>query len=81
MPKMIFISLPVADLDTAVAFHSALGFGRNPHFSDAHSACMPWSESIYVMRLTHAKWRTFTQRPFPPTESAGSMMSLAMESR
>jgi len=33
------------------------------------------------MLLTHAKWRTFTQRPFPPAGSAGLMLSLALDSR
>lgn len=81
MTRMIFVSLPVGDLAASVAFYEALGFRRNAHFSDETSACMVWSEAIYVMLLTHAKWRTFTQRPYPPAGSAGSMLSLAMESR
>ncbi|MEY4563206.1 MAG: hypothetical protein RLZZ618_2483, partial [Pseudomonadota bacterium] len=31
--------------------------------------------------VTHAKWRTFTQRPFPPAGSCGMMFSLSLESR
>lgn len=81
MTKMIFVSLPVADLQASTAFYKALGFAQNPQFSDDTAACMVWSESIYAMLLTHAKWRTFTQRPFPPAGSAGLMLSLAMESR
>jgi len=42
---------------------------------------MVWSEAIYVMLVTHAKWRTFTQRPFPAAGACGSMLSLAMDSR
>jgi len=81
MTKMIFISLPVADLQASIAFYKALGFEQNPQFSDDGSACMVWSEAIHAMLLTHAKWRTFTQRPFPPAESAKSMLSLSMDSR
>jgi uncharacterized protein len=81
MTKMIFISLPITDLEASVAFYRALGFEQNPQFSDDNGACMVWSESIYVMVVTHAKWRTFTQRPFPPAGSCGSMLSLALESR
>jgi predicted lactoylglutathione lyase len=81
MTKMIFVSLPVADLPASVRFYQALGFGQNPQFSDDTAACMVWSEAIYVMLLTHAKWRNFTQRPFPPAGSAGHMLSLAMDSR
>lgn len=81
MTKMIFVSLPVTDLKASIAFYKALGFEQNPHFSDDNSACMVWSEAIYVMLLTHTKWRTFTQRPFPAAGTAGSMLSLSMDSR
>jgi predicted lactoylglutathione lyase len=81
MTKTIFISLPVADLAASTAFYQALGFEQNAQFSDDTSACMAWSEAIQVMLLTHAKWRTFTQRPFPPAGTSGLMLSLAMDSR
>lgn len=81
MTKMIFISLPVANLQASVAFYNALGFTQNPQFSDDSGACMVWSEAIHVMLVTHAKWRTFTQRPFPAAGSAGLMLSLALDSR
>src|SRR4051812_753299 len=81
MTKTIFISLPVADLAASTAFYKALGFTQNTRFSDEGSACMAWSEAIQVMLLTHAKWRTFTQRPFPPAGTSGHMLSLAMDSR
>ena len=81
MPKMIFVSLPVTDLNASAAFYKALGFGQNLPFSDDTAACMVWSEAIHVMLLTHAKWRTFTERPFPPAGAAGLMLSLAMDSR
>jgi predicted lactoylglutathione lyase len=81
MTKSIFISLPVTDLPASTAFYKALGFGQNAAFSDETAGCMAWSESIQVMLLTHAKWRTFTQRPFPPVGTSGLMLSLAMNSR
>jgi predicted lactoylglutathione lyase len=78
---MIFVSLPVTDLQTSIAFYKALGFQQNPQFSDDASACMVWSEAIYAMLLTHAKWRTFTERPLPPPGTSAMMLSLAMDSR
>jgi predicted lactoylglutathione lyase len=81
MEKKIFVSLPVTDLERSVAFYRAVGFGQNLQFSDDATACMVWSDAIYAMLLTHAKWRTFTDRPFPPAGAAGLMLSLAMESR
>ena len=81
MTKMIFISLPVTDLKASIAFYKRLGFEQNLQFSDDTAACMVWSEAIHVMLLTHAKWRTFTQRPLPPAGTSGVMLSLAMDSR
>lgn len=81
MTKMIFVSLPVTDLPASIAFYKALGFQQNPQFSDDTSACMVWSETIHAMLLTHAKWRTFTDRPLPPQGSASVMLSLSMDNR
>lgn len=81
MPRMIFVSLPVADLAASIAFYTALGFRQNPQFSDEQSACMVWSEAIHTMLLTLPKWRSFTERPLPPAGTSGSMLSLALDSR
>lgn len=80
-PKRIFVSLPVTDLQASITFYEALGFQRNPRFSDDQAACMVWSEAIYAMLLTHAKWRTFTDRPLPPSGTTAVMLSLALDSR
>jgi uncharacterized protein len=81
MRKTIFISLPITALAASTASYRALGFEQNPRMSDDASACMAWSESIQLMLVTHAKWRTFTQRPFPPAGTSALMLSLAMDSR
>jgi predicted lactoylglutathione lyase len=81
MTKTLFISLPVTDLAASIAFYKALGFEQNPNFSGDMTACMAWSEAIQVMLLTHAKWRTLTQRPLPPAGTSGHMLSLALDSR
>lgn len=81
MTKMIFVNLPVTDLPRAKSFYEALGFTNNPHFSDETSAAMVWSETIHVMLLTHAKWRSFTSRPIPPATSSEVMLAISCESR
>lgn len=70
MTRMIFVNLPVGNLDASINFYKSIGFENNPHFTDETAACMVWSEAIHVMLLTHAKWRTFTDRPIPPTGSS-----------
>ncbi|WP_199091318.1 VOC family protein [Bosea sp. ASV33] len=81
MTKMIFVNLPVTDLPRAKSFYEALGFTNNPHFSDETSAAMVWSEAIHVMLLTHAKWRSFTNRPIPPATSSEVMLAISCDSR
>jgi predicted lactoylglutathione lyase len=81
MSKMIFVNLPVTDLGASMAFYKSIGFENNPHFSDDTAACMVWSEAINVMLLTHAKWRTFTNRPIPPATSSEVMLALSHDSR
>lgn len=81
MTKMIFVNLPVRDLPKSMAFYQALGFTNNPAFTDETAACMVWSEAIYVMLLTHEKWRDFTTRPIPPAESSQVMLALALASK
>jgi uncharacterized protein len=81
MPKMIFVNLPVTDLDTSMAFYKSIGFENNAQFTDDTAACMVWSEAINVMLHTHAKWRNFTSRPIPPATSSEVMLALSCDSR
>ena len=81
MSKTIFVSLPVTDLKASVAFYESIGFKNNPQFTDETAACMVWSEAISFMLLTHAKWRTFTNRPIPPKTSSEVMLALSCDSR
>ncbi|WP_311735619.1 VOC family protein [Croceicoccus naphthovorans] len=78
---MIFINLPVADLPRSMAFYAALGFTNEPKFTDETAACMVWSETIYVMLLTHAKWQSFTDRPITTDGSSALRLCLSLESR
>lgn len=81
MTRMIFVNLPVVDLKASMRFYEALGFKNNPQFTDETAAGMVWSDSINVMLLTHEKWRTFTDRPIPPTTSSEVLLALSCESR
>lgn len=81
MSRIIFVNLPVTDLDASMAFYKCIGFENNPHFTDDTAACMVWSETINVMLHTHAKWRKFTSRPIPPATSSEVMLALSCDSR
>ena len=81
MTNMIFVNLPVVDLPKSTAFYEALGFTSNPTFSDETAASMVWSEAIYVMLLTHDKWKSFTTRPIPPSTSSEVSLALRLDSK
>lgn len=81
MPRMIFVNLPVGHLDASIRFYKSIGFENNAQFSDETAACMVWSEAIHVMLLTHAKWRTFTDRPIPPAGSSEVMLAISLIER
>jgi predicted lactoylglutathione lyase len=62
MSKLIFVNLPVTDLQRSRAFYAAIGAVNNPAFTDDTAACMVFSETIHAMLLTHDKWRQFTSK-------------------
>lgn len=81
MAKQIFINLAVKDLKKSMDFYSALGFTNNPQFSDDEGKCMVWSENIYLMLLTHAKFASFATKPIADTKSkVAGLFSLSLES-
>ena len=82
MTKMIFVNLPVADLPRSVVFYEAIGFTRNPQFSNDQAASMVWSDAIYVMLLTHDFWKTFTSKEIPDAhKSAQVALCVTLDSR
>jgi len=82
MSRMIFVNLPVADLGKSRAFLEALGATNEPKFTDDTAACMQLSDSIFVMLLTHDKFRQFTPRPVADARAGSEvLLCLSAESR
>ena len=81
MAKQIFINLAVKDLQRSMNFYAALGFSNNPQFSDDTGKCMVWSENIFVMIMTHEKFKTFATKPIADTKSnLAGLFSLSVDS-
>jgi predicted lactoylglutathione lyase len=57
--RMIFLNLPVKDLEASRAFFIELGFGFNPEFTDDKAACMIVDENIFVMLLVEDRFKDF----------------------
>ena len=82
MANQIFVNLPVKNLQNAITFFTKLGFSFNPTFTDKTATCMIVSDSIFVMLLTEAKFKTFTPKPIcDATKSTEVLVCLALESR
>ncbi len=57
--RMIFVNLPVKDIETSKAFFTALGFSFNPEYSDERTLCMIVEKNIFVMLLQEERFRDF----------------------
>lgn len=82
MASKIFVNLPVADLKKSIGFFTALGYSFNPQFTDDTATCMIVSDDIFVMLLTHAKFKTFTPNEICDAKKASEvLLCLSCESR
>jgi predicted lactoylglutathione lyase len=82
MSRMIFVNLPVSDLNKSRGFLEALGAVNEPKFTDETAACMTISESIHVMLLTHEKFSQFTPRPIADAKAGSEvLLCLSADSR
>lgn len=82
MSTKIFVNLPVRDLKQSVDFFTQLGFSFNAQFTDETATSMVVSDDIYVMLLTHDKFKTFTPKPISDaTKSTEVLVCLSVENR
>lgn len=82
MSTMIFVNVPVRDLAASMAYYKALGFAHNPQFTDDTAACIVISDTIYVMVLTHDKFKQFSPLPIPdPKSQTQALYALSRDSR
>jgi predicted lactoylglutathione lyase len=82
MATKIFVNLPVNNLKKSIEFFTKLAFTFNPQFTDETATCMIVSEDIFVMLLTHDKFKTFTPKAIcDATKSTEVLVCLSCESR
>jgi len=80
--KMIFLNLPVNDLDASKAFYEALGWAINPDFTDENAACVVVDDNICLMLLTKEFYKTFAARPIADTAAySAAAYALALPDR
>jgi predicted lactoylglutathione lyase len=82
MPTMIFVNLPVSDLERSKSFYSALGFAINPQFTDENAACIVISDTIFAMLLVKPFFSNFTTKDIADTSTTVAVInSLSADSR
>jgi predicted lactoylglutathione lyase len=81
MKSQIFINLPVKELERSFDFYTKMGFTNNPQFSDDSGKCMVFSDEIFVMLLTHEKFKSFITRPITDvSKTTSALFSISVES-
>ncbi|MBF6332679.1 VOC family protein [Nocardia transvalensis] len=79
--KMIFVNLPVDDLERSRNFYEALGWKVNQDFTDDNAACVVVDDNICLMLLVKPFFETFTERPIADSSVAtGSIYALSLRS-
>lgn len=82
MINQIFVNLHVKDLDKAREFYTKLGFTINEQFSDNTAACVVISEHIFIMLLTHDKFKQFTLKEISDANKTTEVLNaLALENK
>lgn len=83
MAKQVFINFPVSDLERSTKFYEALGFTKNPIFSDGNASAMTWSDDIVFMLLTRDFYQKFLNgKTIAHTlTSSAALIALTVDSR
>jgi predicted lactoylglutathione lyase len=79
---MLFVNLPVADVDRSKAFFAKLGFSFNPMLTDESAACMLVGEHAFVMLLSREKFAEFATLPIAdPTTHTLALYCFSVSTR
>jgi predicted lactoylglutathione lyase len=80
--RMLFVNMPVADVERSKAFFAKLGFSYHPQFTDETAACMLVGEDAFVMLLSREKFAEFSKLPIAdPTTHALALYCFSVSSR
>ncbi|MCX4822933.1 VOC family protein [Streptomyces sp. NBC_01142] len=82
MSQLIFVNLPVNDLETTKSFWSKLGYSFNPQFSDETTACLVISDTIFAMLITQPRFKEFTKKEIADASTSTEViLCLSADSR
>jgi predicted lactoylglutathione lyase len=78
---MIFLNLPVKDVEESKRFFGELGFEFNLDYADDHTACMVVDENIFVMLLEEPRFRDFINGEIADPSTTEALIALTADSR
>lgn len=62
MHRMIFVNLPIRDIEASRAFFTTLGYSFNESYSDENALCLELGDNLCAMLLKREFFQTFTPR-------------------
>ena len=83
MSKQVYINIPVSDLAKSTAFYEALGFVKQPAFSDDHATGLKWSDDIFLMILTHDFYKKFIKDKdiADASKASGVLLAISLDTK
>ena len=82
MPTMIFVNLPVKDVEVSKTFFGKLGYSLNPQFSDERTGCVVISDTIFLMIMDEARFKDFTKKDIADaSRTTEAIFALTVDSR
>jgi predicted lactoylglutathione lyase len=83
MVKRVFINVPVSDVEKSTTFYEALGFTKNPDFSDVHASSMMWTDQIILMILHKDFYKKFigNKDVIDAHTTSGALIALSLDTK
>ena len=79
--RMIFLNLPVKDVEASKRFFGELGFEFNLKYADEHTACMVVDQNIFVMLLQEARFKDFIKGEIADPSTTEALTCLSVDTR
>ena len=82
MPRNLYVTLPVQDLERSVDFFEALGFSFNPQFTSENGVALVINDNTSVMLVAESFFSTLSKVPITdPRKATEALFSLSLDSR
>jgi predicted lactoylglutathione lyase len=82
MPRNLYVSLPVKDLERSVEFFAALGFSFNPKFTNENAASIIINDNTGVMLVVESFFSSLTKKSIIDARvGTEALLAISVDSR